>query len=229
KVIINSEFVRYQSAKFVKLSLLLPIVRKQYKSGVSQPTYPKRAKWGVKTWNSIFILGSIVWLVVGFSSMAWGQENRTTLTGTVVESSSGSPVAYANIILSRGDEQILTSSDTAGSFQFPELPFGIYRMTISSVGYQTLSILEVPIEHQNIPTLHIRLQPSTLMIEEVVGQADQAVTPAARLSGGYTLTPEEVRRFPATFYDPARLATVYPGILNVNDQANNLAIRGNSP
>ncbi|MCB0583823.1 MAG: TonB-dependent receptor, partial [Phaeodactylibacter sp.] len=40
---------------------------------------------------------------------------------------------------------------------------------------------------------------------------------------------EETRRFPATFYDPARLSTAFAGVVNDNDQANGLVVRGNSP
>lgn len=158
-----------------------------------------------------------------------GQENSTDLSGILEEATSGDPVPFAHIVLSKDEDQFLTTSDTSGYFQFLEVPFGIYSLTVSYLGYQTVTIRELAVEHQNLPPLHIRLEPSSLQIEEVVVQASQPVSPAARLSGGYTLTQEQVRRFPATFYDPARLATVYPGILNVNDQANNLAIRGNSP
>ena len=42
-------------------------------------------------------------------------------------------------------------------------------------------------------------------------------------------TIEEVRRLPATFYDPARLIALLPGTVQTNDQANNLSVRGNTP
>ena len=42
-------------------------------------------------------------------------------------------------------------------------------------------------------------------------------------------TIEEVRRLPATFYDPARLIALLPGVVQTNDQANHLSVRGNTP
>jgi hypothetical protein len=42
-------------------------------------------------------------------------------------------------------------------------------------------------------------------------------------------TIEEVRRLPATFYDPARLVALLPGTIQTNDQANHLSVRGNTP
>ena len=43
------------------------------------------------------------------------------------------------------------------------------------------------------------------------------------------LTQEATVRYPATFYDPARLLTAFPGVVNDNDQANGIVVRGNSP
>ncbi len=42
-------------------------------------------------------------------------------------------------------------------------------------------------------------------------------------------TIEEVRRLPATFYDPARLIARLPGTVQTNDQATHLSVRGNTP
>lgn len=36
-------------------------------------------------------------------------------------------------------------------------------------------------------------------------------------------------RFPAMFFDPARLAAAYPGVAQTDDGTNSLSIRGNSP
>jgi hypothetical protein len=42
-------------------------------------------------------------------------------------------------------------------------------------------------------------------------------------------TAEEVYRLPGTFYDPARLVGLLPSVVQTNDQANHLSVRGNSP
>lgn len=168
-------------------------------------------------------------LCLFFPVFSISQINQTNLSGHVSEAISGDPVPYANVILEKNGKQIPATTDSMGVFTFEEIRYGIYKLVVSSVGYQTIKIMELPIEHQNVPSMDLKLTPSSIAIDEIVVRAEQPLSQAARLSGAYTLTQEEVRRFPATFYDPARLATVYPGILNVNDQANNLAIRGNSP
>lgn len=57
-----------------------------------------------------------------------------------------------------------------------------------------------------------------------VSAGEIAVSPLAQ-----RFTIEEVRRLPATFYDPARLVALLPGTVQTNDQANHLSVRGNSP
>ncbi|NJB87260.1 hypothetical protein GGR26_003040 [Lewinella marina] len=52
----------------------------------------------------------------------------------------------------------------------------------------------------------------------------RSVSPLAQV-----FTIEEVRKLPATFYDPARLIALLPGVVQTNDQANHLSVRGNTP
>lgn len=51
--------------------------------------------------------------------------------------------------------------------------------------------------------------------------------PVSPLAQSFTI--EEVYRLPGTFYDPARLVNLLPGVVQTNDQANHLSVRGNTP
>ena len=51
--------------------------------------------------------------------------------------------------------------------------------------------------------------------------------PVSALAQRFTI--EEVYRLPGTFYDPARLVALLPGVVQTNDQANHLSVRGNTP
>src|SRR5262245_40020780 len=44
-----------------------------------------------------------------------------------------------------------------------------------------------------------------------------------------TLPIEKVLRMPANFFDPVRMLSSYPGVVAVNDQANNIIVKGSSP
>ena len=52
-------------------------------------------------------------------------------------------------------------------------------------------------------------------------------TPVSPLAQSFTI--EEIYRLPGTFYDPARLVALLPGVVQTNDQANHLSVRGNTP
>ena len=52
-------------------------------------------------------------------------------------------------------------------------------------------------------------------------------TPVSPLAQRFTI--EEVYRLPGTFYDPARLVNLLPGVVQTNDQANHLSVRGSTP
>lgn len=45
----------------------------------------------------------------------------------------------------------------------------------------------------------------------------------------HALTVEQSLRYPATFFDPARLAMSFAGVASTNDQANHFSVRGNGP
>lgn len=51
----------------------------------------------------------------------------------------------------------------------------------------------------------------------------------SQLSSKIDLSVEQTLKYPGVFFDPARLAMAKAGVVNANDQANGLAIRGNSP
>lgn len=65
-------------------------------------------------------------------------------------------------------------------------------------------------------------------IYDLPGAEVRATTlPVSRLASSFTI--EEVYRLPGTFYDPARLVALLPGVVQTNDQANHLSVRGNTP
>ena len=98
-----------------------------------------------------------------------------------------------------------------------------------SLGYQTKSVAEIEV-NTGVPRWQVfQLTPSQERLTEIVVKAESRARAAEAVNSIYTLTVEETFRFPGTFYDPARLATHYAGVINENDQANNLVIRGNSP
>ncbi|WP_236970797.1 TonB-dependent receptor [Membranihabitans marinus] len=168
-------------------------------------------------------------IFIFFPILMFGQNNQTDFTGEVRIQNSLDGLPYATIVLENSNGSYNAITDSIGKFVIKNIPFGIYQVHLSSIGYKMVKIPEYAIEHIDTKEVVFEMSPTTIPLEEVVIKAGNHGQPISTLSSIYVMTQEQVRRFPATFYDPARLATVYPGVLNDNDQANNLSIRGNSP
>ena len=72
---------------------------------------------------------------------AFTQTFRGTVSGTVMDTQ-GAVISDATVLLSNPATGVTLSakSGKAGDFLFPELPVGIYRLTVSYVGFQTQKI-----------------------------------------------------------------------------------------
>ena len=142
--------------------------------------------------------------------------------GTISNSFTEQPVY--NAVVSFLDGQLNVQSDRDGRFEITGLGPGRYVLRIQHIAYQALDVEVLLTSAKNV-ILNIDLEPRAVPLE-VVTIPGRAVVAPGRL---YRITPEEVRRYPGTFFDPARFAGSFPGVQVVNDQANQLVIHGLHP
>jgi hypothetical protein len=164
------------------------------------------------------------------TGLSYGQELGQKIQGIVRDKVSFQPISGANIILTNTSD-LSTSGQTSGEdgkFIFESVNLGRYRLVFSYVGYQTYTISELLVSASRDVFLDIQLDLGAMVLEEVV--VDAAI-PEEHISmlGKQPITVEQTLRYAATFYDPARLSTSFPGVATFNDQNNNIVIRGNSP
>ncbi|NRA49422.1 MAG: carboxypeptidase-like regulatory domain-containing protein, partial [Phaeodactylibacter sp.] len=150
-----------------------------------------------------------------------------TVRGQVVEGSTQKPLEGATLELANFGTG--TVSDERGRFVFEEVPVGRYELKASFLGYESLILAEVLVESGKEVVLNLELKSKPQSLEAVEVTASRSDIQVLQLLGVKTMTIEQVRRFPATFYDPARLVSTYAGVVNTNDQANGISIRGHSP
>lgn len=170
----------------------------------------------------------LVLIVLGMMAAAKleGQTMTQTLRGSVVDADSRQSLVGATIALT--GTSLGTVTDNDGIFQIASVPVGRYRLQVSYVGYTTLVLPEIVVVSGKELVLPIELveAPEELSAVVVSAPRSEAKTYCPTVK---TLTVEETLRFPATFYDPARMAMNFAGVTNDNDQANGVSIRGNSP
>lgn len=171
------------------------------------------------------ILLGVYWTVVCSS---YAQSITQTVRGTIVEEATLQPLAGATVYLKGAN--LGSSTDKQGNFVIQHVPIGRYTLETSFVGYETFQIPGLLVQSGKETILEITLSPTAQNLDEVVIQ-DEQLTPPSMIAplSSRSFTVEETRRFAATFFDPGRLATSFPGVVGVNDQANHISVRGNSP
>lgn len=146
-----------------------------------------------------------------------------SITGRVTDALSLSPLPGANIVLIPGDQG--TVSDSAGFFVLDNLEPGYYQLRISYIGYQSIEISDIWVRSGTTVNQAIRLKRQYSELTEVTVRGQQNPIELGSLS----ITEEQVNRFAATYYDPARLITNAPDVAVTNDQNNRVSVRGISP
>ncbi len=158
-----------------------------------------------------------------FSFKLSAQKLTQTVRGTVVEV--GNSRSLKGISVKIQDTNLGAITTDNGTFNIPNVPLGRHALQISGVGFETLLLSEILVEAGKEKVLEITLKPQSVQLSEAVVRSSQS--PA--LGSVQTITQEQTLRYAATFFDAARLATSFPGVVAANDQANGLVIRGNSP
>lgn len=151
-----------------------------------------------------------------------------TLRGKVTDADTGEPLSGTSISLLKSTAASGTSSSASGTYSIEKLPVGRYQVQASHLGYETVTIAEVLVEAGRETVLNIQLREQPNQLQEVVVKApsnNQTANPLNQLISSV----EEQFRFPATNFDPARLAMAYPGVAGNNDGTNVISVRGNSP
>jgi Carboxypeptidase regulatory-like domain len=170
----------------------------------------------------LFIFSCILF---SFSSV-YAQNPQQTLRGQVFDAVAQKALAGATVLLEGSTSG--TSTDENGKFRFENLPVGRYRLRISFVGYDTLVVPEVLLEAGRETVLQLPLNIAYTTLSELSITAApleiESLNPSVR-----SISNETTLRFPGVFFDPARTASAFPGVVNTNDQANFLSVRGNTP
>ncbi|MCE7067219.1 TonB-dependent receptor [Dyadobacter sp. CY326] len=163
----------------------------------------------------------LVFLFCSISSFA--QTYTSTIRGNVKDADTGLPLANASLTVSGTGQGINT--DASGEFRFNALPVGRYVLSVSFLGYESLTIPEILLESGKENVQQIRLHMAGKQLNEATVAASRPIS----VNSIQAITIEQTLRYAATYMDPARVATSFPGVAAANDQANGLVIRGNSP
>ncbi|MEM6345490.1 MAG: TonB-dependent receptor [Bacteroidota bacterium] len=164
-------------------------------------------------------------LLICLPFLSHGQEVFSLIRGKVLDSENAHPISEA--IISIPALGISTSSDENGSFRLEQVAAGRHSLEVKKEGYQTYIIPDLVTNAGKENVLELLLTEYVFYNEtvEVTAVSDRDLK---RVSTR-VFTVEESKRFAAAYFDPARMVASFPGVIQTNDQANHLVIRGNSP
>ena len=109
--------------------------------------------------------------LLALASLAFGQSELTSLTGTVTDTSSAI-VAGANVTIRNIATNVTTrtTTNTAGLYYLPSLPPGTYALTVEKTGFNAAKVNNIPLTTGLAATQNVVLQ---------VGELSQSVQVSA--------------------------------------------------
>ena len=154
----------------------------------------------------------VVLLILVCAGSAAAQLFPGRVTGTVRDPQ-GLTVPGATVKLSNpstGFERTVTS-DENGEFNFPELPLGSYRLTVSKSGFKTTVVTDIVTSQGQVNTVAPVLTVGTVASEIRVTSAPPLLQTETNSAGGQ-LSEQQVTSLPIGNSDYTRLALVLPGV-----------------
>jgi outer membrane protein W len=164
----------------------------------------------------------ILCITVGF---AWSQG---TIRGNVYDKETGEPIIYGTVVLA--GTTMGANTDLDGFFSLAGVEPGDYRLVMTYVGYDSVSI-DVKVVDNGIAYKSIYLTSSGVQLATVQVSAEKQKAKTEVKVSSVTVTPRQIRALPSTGGEPdlAQYLPVLPGVIFTGDQGGQLYIRGGSP
>ncbi len=157
-------------------------------------------------------VSAVVFVVLAFGLFAVAQLFPGRVTGTVRDTQ-GAAVAGAAIKLTNpatGQERTV-NCDANGDFNFPELPLGSLRLTVSKEGFKTTVITDIVTSQRQVNNVNPVLAVGMVSSQIEVSSEPALVQTETNESGGQ-LSEVQVEALPIGNSDYTRLALVLPGV-----------------
>jgi len=165
--------------------------------------------WLNRNARSLGVLCLTLLLVPGF---AHAQTFRGTILGTVIDSSGGAIPGAQVVIKNQGTGQTrTTTSGEAGTYTVPELPIGVYAVTVSKEGFESMTVGGVEVTVAAEQRVDVTLEPGKISSRvEVEATAPMIATTEDTLGG--TVQASAVADLPVNGRDYTKLIYMQPGV-----------------
>lgn len=172
-------------------------------------------------------IGFYVLAMLLMGNLCFSQTYLTNVKGMVTDAVTGKAIEGAVLILP--ELELESMSDKDGNFTIAEVPAGRYALEVTCKGFESRSYPELLVVSGKELVLNVELEYLSYELETFGLIAIRHPKLSGTSLFSQHISVEETKRVAAVFFDPARLAPTFPGVVQSDDQANHLIIRGNSP
>ncbi len=154
------------------------------------------------------------------------------IRGKIIDKQSETPLIGVTIEILNHEVLNMVTSNVNGEFVIPKIAVGRYELRFRYLGYNTMAIPNVLVTSGKEVILEIAMEESIISLDEIVisseVEKDKATNEMATISAR-TFSLEEVTRFSGGANDVSRMVSNYAGVNSLDDNRNDIVIRGNSP
>lgn len=156
-----------------------------------------------------------------------GTTGTGSIAGQVLDRDTRQPIAQASLTL-EGLQLGATSGDD-GRFVLQGVPAGSHRVRGWRLDYPAHVVSDVVVTPGRTTQVLVELAAEAVKQSEVEVRASGFARAADQRTSSYPMSQEEIRRSPGALGDVFRLVQSLPGVINTNDQRNDVVARGGSP
>ncbi|MEZ5429307.1 MAG: carboxypeptidase regulatory-like domain-containing protein [Pyrinomonadaceae bacterium] len=184
--------------------------------------------------KKLFIIVAISLCLLCFSATILAQVTGGAVTGTIVDPN-GAVVPNAGVVLKNQNNgaEFSTQSTASGSYNFPNIPVGVYTLTSNATGFEPAT-QEIKVALNQTTTVDLKLQLAGVSGTVEVTAASEALVQTDSSQLGKSFETEQVRELPI-FGNQNQLAVLAPnvversaGVLGAGGSVGGTRPRGNS-
>ena len=166
-----------------------------------------------KAYFALFCLYGFILLLSAMLNPITAQEAKGSIKGKVIDSKNNEELIGANVFIS--DVALGASTNLYGDYRVDNIPVGNYTLTVSYVGYKETK-REITIESNKTLTLNIDMQPTALMLSELIVTGQGSAIERKKLTANVeSIKSEDIKYVPIESVDQLLQGRV-PGLNSFN-------------
>jgi hypothetical protein len=166
-------------------------------------------RWGVR---AAVTCAALLVILLGAATSSRAQTFRGTILGTVTDTS-GAAVVGATVTVHNTETGVdrITQTTTDGGYLMPELPVGVYNVTVEIKGFQKASVTGVSVSVAAERRVDVALKPGEVTQQVTVSGETVPVAETQNDTLGGTFEGHEVEELPINGRDYTKLLIMVPG------------------